>query len=282
MTGTLKTRITFANPTRSDIPNLKKLWIQVFGDESAAVDLFFEKIFSADECFCARLGGEIAAMLFLIPCEVCNKKAHYVYAACTAPGYRKNGVMGKLLQFALQSAEKKGDSFSVLLPANEKLYDYYGKFGYLSAAKICRKYVAFGEKTPLSKKASAGLTVNYSVDFRKKAFKNINYVAFGQNVLDFAMAVNEIYFGKNVCCEYGCALVSAQRNSCREITEIASDNGDFKDLMQVIKRECPADEYILRMPVNSADGENCEKFGMIKPLDGSEVPQNLYIGITLD
>ena len=52
---------------REDIPALKALWQEAFGDEQQDIDLFFETVYPHATGFCAEDGGELVARLFALP-----------------------------------------------------------------------------------------------------------------------------------------------------------------------------------------------------------------------
>ena len=61
----------------------------------------------------------------------------YVVAVCTHPDYAGRGLMKEMLKEALRLARERGDVASLLLPAEDWLFDYYTKaVGY--APIFCR------------------------------------------------------------------------------------------------------------------------------------------------
>lgn len=59
--------------------------------------------------------------------------AYYIYAAATAESYRKQGIMGSLLEFTSALAADRKADYLFLVPATENLFDYYEKFGFYKA-----------------------------------------------------------------------------------------------------------------------------------------------------
>ncbi len=281
-----KQKPVFSTGSREQAAPLKSLWLRCFNDRSAAVDLFFDKIFDPARCFTARLGNDVVSMLFLIPCKSEGKSAHYLYAACTAPEQRGKQIMSGLIDFALKSAALMGDSFSVLLPADKSLYSYYSKFGYLRSARIRMQSIT----AKLIKAAKAAeneppLPFTRELCFaREKALKGVPHLLFNDNVLEYAVSLNSVYGGKTVVYENSYAIVSAEENGFRNVSEIIADMHSFPHLIEKIMLQCPAYEYKIRLPFEGAAAAEATAldFGMIKSLDGSEIPQNLYIGLTLD
>ena len=115
---------------------VKVLWKQCFEDSDSFVDLYFKKRYSDDVNAVIERDGGMVSALQMIPYAMifCGKiiPLSYVSGACTHPVYRRQGVMGKLLSEVHRKMFLKGDWLSVLIPANEGLFDYYAKWGYES------------------------------------------------------------------------------------------------------------------------------------------------------
>ena len=281
----MKTLITegvvFSDAENVDADALKQLWLICFPDVKTAVDMFFENIFDPSRCFIAKHNEAPVAMLFLIPCTLGAKKAHYLYAACTKPEFRCKGIMGSLIEFALDKARKFGDSFSLLLPATADLYGYYKKLGY-SRGPVLRTKEVFIHEGAESKTSFPHS--DEMLAWRDEAFKDNAHLAFGENVISHAVAINSLYGGKTVISGRAYAIVSAQIGDSRIILETTADKKNFPALMKKIRYECKTKKYILRLPFKNNIDDNCriEEFGMIRPLDGSEIPENIFIGLTLE
>lgn len=114
-----------------DIPQIRKLWELCFPDDSGFNDWFFENKFDYKNTLLYLENDFICAMLQEIP-EFINNigKATYIYGACTHKEYRRKGIMSLLLKKSFENDIKKNIKASVLIPAEEWLFDFYGLFGY--------------------------------------------------------------------------------------------------------------------------------------------------------
>ena len=56
-------------PRKEDIPRLRQLWQQAFGDTDAFLDGFFNTGFSPDRCRCLQADGVLAAALYWFDCD---------------------------------------------------------------------------------------------------------------------------------------------------------------------------------------------------------------------
>ena len=124
---------------KKDVPQLKKLWKEAFGEDVSA-EMFYDGIFSQKASGRIKILVErkkdigIVSMLHYIPCcyESNNRKYNgaYLYALATAQQYRGQKIMGALIQYAIDMAESMEMDFLYLIPATDSLYEYYQRFGF--------------------------------------------------------------------------------------------------------------------------------------------------------
>ena len=127
--------------THCDIAALRELWTEVFNDSPLFLDRFFGNLFVPDNCLVAERGGQIASMLFLLKATASRQQGdcplRYVYACATHPDFREKGLMGQLLEAAVQLADKEGFGL-ILIPASEPLSRYYKRFGFTLETALYR------------------------------------------------------------------------------------------------------------------------------------------------
>ena len=114
--------------------NIISLWQEAFGDSEEYISFFL------DECPSYDIVGyfiddRLVSMFFLLEGAISDYKCKYLYAACTAPEHRKKGIMEKLISFAKTYCKDSGYDGIFLVPANEKLYSYYSKLGFIQSFK---------------------------------------------------------------------------------------------------------------------------------------------------
>lgn len=117
-------------PLLSDLPELRSLMREAFGDSEQELDDFFSAAFSADRCRTVKLGGRIIASLYWFNCEYRNRKMAYIYAVATAKQYRGQGVCRALTENTHSHLIEQGFAGAVLVPASIGLFDFYAKLGY--------------------------------------------------------------------------------------------------------------------------------------------------------
>lgn len=70
------------------------------------------------------INGEVVSILFLLPCQIENEPAYYLFAAATKKEYQKNGYMSSLIESVI------ADTPIFLRPVNETLVPFYEKLGF--------------------------------------------------------------------------------------------------------------------------------------------------------
>lgn len=113
-----------------DIPALKELWAISFNDPEPYVDFYFSQGFRAEDTLVDTEHHAPVAMLSLLPAAHGVARCGYIYAAATAPAYRRQGRMERLLAFAREEAANRGYRALLLCPADDALFGYYAKLGY--------------------------------------------------------------------------------------------------------------------------------------------------------
>ena len=125
--------IRYANA--QDIKQIRDLWELCFPDDSGFNDYFFANLFDLNHVLLFEIEGQIAAMTQMIPRQihVSAKQTEcctYIYGACTHPEHRRKHLMSQLLERSFMLDRSLGCTASVLIPAEEWLFDFYRQFGY--------------------------------------------------------------------------------------------------------------------------------------------------------
>ena len=116
------------------IPALKIMWHKIFGDSESYLNSFFGKVYKDENTLVDIENGNVVSVLFMIPYKfIANGKETkivYLYALATEPAYRGRKIMAKLIQKSLDLSAKRGYALSVLIPADDSLFEYYRQFGF--------------------------------------------------------------------------------------------------------------------------------------------------------
>lgn len=185
------------HPNNNDIFFLKEMWKNIFGDTESYVDLFFSEVQTAESTLVVKLQNKVIAMVFYpeYSCNIGGKetKCGYICGAATLPEYRGQGVMGKLLNAALEDMKSRNYGACVLIPAGESLFNYYKKFGFIK--NTCYR---IAENVNISKPFNRSVTVADNVediwDIYCKATENISNIVIQSK--ESYKAVMEEYEGR--------------------------------------------------------------------------------------
>jgi len=122
--------MTIRHTKQTDIPALRQLWKQAFGDGDAFLDSFFSVAYAPERSLCAWEDGKIVAMVYWLDFRWREHKIAYGYAVATDEKYRKRGICHKLLESMRQRLRKQGYYGILLVPENRKLLEFYERMGY--------------------------------------------------------------------------------------------------------------------------------------------------------
>ncbi len=115
-----------------DIPELKKMWQDIFGDTEEYTELYFSYKFKEGNTFVIRVGDEIASALYVEYTDLYIDgkiyKGAYLCGIATLEKYRGRGFAGQLINYAKESIEKVDIIY--LIPANKSLFNFYKRFGF--------------------------------------------------------------------------------------------------------------------------------------------------------
>jgi N-acetylglutamate synthase-like GNAT family acetyltransferase len=119
--------------TSSDIPEIKLLWEEVFGDFDDYISRFIAH-FGIETCYVCEANHKIVATAFALPTtlttQISNLKSHYLYACATHEQHRNQGVMEKLLATIFEEGCKENVAGIFLHAANQYVASYYRKLGF--------------------------------------------------------------------------------------------------------------------------------------------------------
>ena len=173
---------------REDIPALKALWQEAFGDEQQDIDLFFETVYPNATGFCAEDGGELVSMLFALPQTIVKEekqlKCAYLYAVATKKDRQGEGLCSALLAYAEKELRKRYVEALLLSPASERLADFYAERGFTRQTGAKKTLLdcaqPTGQATEIGVQDYAGL--------RETALWDIPHVRYDRAQLEYAMA----------------------------------------------------------------------------------------------
>ncbi len=253
--------ILYRKAEQNDIQKLKSLWMDTFDEAETAVNIFFDNTISYTSVYCAEIDDKLVSAVYLIHCKLNDKKAHYLCGASTDKAYRKMGIMSKLIKYALDNS---GDEYSTLFPANESLYGFYAKLGYLPSCNA--------KRCVISKQELLNIELNPCSNKNNILIQNNKFIGFAESYYSF--------YGIKVLKNEKAILFADEKDNYTDI--FYSDYTDVDSLKSlVLNLNSDKLVFTLKSDDKNFDGE-ITKYGMIKSLNSEDIPQNVYIGITLN
>ena len=138
--------MTIDFPKSDQLPQLRALWKEAFGDPDAYLDSFFTLGFSPERCQCITEAGQVTAALYWFDCACQNARLAYLYAVATSENHRGKGLCHLLMNRAHAHLKAAGYDGAILVPASNGLRQMYAKMGYLPATQISELRCAAGKK----------------------------------------------------------------------------------------------------------------------------------------
>lgn len=123
-------------PAEAQIPALRLLWQEAFGDDEAFLEQFFSTAFAPDRCRCITVDGQSVAALYWFDCQAYGQPVAYLYAVATAKAHRGKGFCRALMENAHSHLAYLGYAGTILVPGNDALFEMYKAMGYSTCSTI--------------------------------------------------------------------------------------------------------------------------------------------------
>ncbi len=139
----------------NDGEQIKRLWHEAFGDSARDIENYL-RVYS-DKVLLYIEDRFIKGMLSLLPVRLGSISGNYIYAAATDARARGRGIASKLIRYANKYTLDSGGAFTVLVPAEKSLYEFYKKRGFTEISAVKRAEFAgtgFGDTALEVKKIS--------------------------------------------------------------------------------------------------------------------------------
>lgn len=179
-------------PAEQQIPALKSLWQEAFGDSDEFLEAFFNHGFAPDRCRCISIDGEPVAALYWFDCQLSGQPVAYLYAVATAAAYRRKGLCRTLMQNTYSHFAYLGYAGMVLVPGTQELFQMYESFGYNTCCCVTElSCEAAEEPAPLRK-----IDADEFASLRRSYLPEGGVVQEGGN-LDFLQTMADFYAGED-------------------------------------------------------------------------------------
>ena len=184
--------MNFEQPGKDQIPQMIRLWKEVFGEYDGFWELFLETAFLPDHCRCITEDGQAIAGLYWFDCSCGTDRIAYVYAVATDPRYRGKGLCRMLMAEVHTLLKDQGYDSVMLVPADPGLREMYRKMGYEDCTQISKLSCSAGT-SPVEVR-SVG-TEEYAA-LRREMLPYRSVLQEGNN-LNFLAAQAQLFAGKD-------------------------------------------------------------------------------------
>ena len=165
----------------TDYTLYKELYLKCFLEDTPEdAEMLFKTVLSKALLIAEYDENKPIAMLYLMDSDlVSNKKVYpfyYLYAACTDPKYRGQGIMQRLLEKAKTVSQQNGKLGIFLKPANQPLFDFYKKTDFLPFFKVLKTSLTAENFACIAKQnqiSSAEAITNISMEEWKTKRKDV-------------------------------------------------------------------------------------------------------------
>jgi len=116
-------------PTQQDIPQMKLLWQQTFGDPMQSIDGFFATGYRQTHC---RILWEekVLGAVYWFDLSWQGSRYGLIYALAVEEGQRGKGLGSHLVEQVCRQLQKQDYAGAVLAPAGEHLHTFYRRLGF--------------------------------------------------------------------------------------------------------------------------------------------------------
>ncbi len=262
----------------ADVPALKALWMEAFGDTPEGTDHYFTNRFQPDGMLVLEEQDELQGMLSMLPIDLVlgarRRPARYLFAIATAVKHRGKGVSSRLITHALELVRATGDAAAMLVPAGEDLFRFYGKRGFDTRFFVRLQGFTPDELPPSPQGALVSpLSAADMLRLRDAAFGHSGlYARWGQDALDYVKSSADVFCAVLVRLQAPDAdgyAYGEWDGGTLVVKELAAIGMSAPQALAVLHRHAQAKHYTVRLQ-DAADtqGERVP-FGMWVPFDDS-------------
>ena len=124
---------------KEDLPALCRIWALSFGDDEALIRQFFLESSILSTTLVCECKGHICGMMAAFDgLRFEGKATSYLYALCTHPQHRRQGIGEALTRESAKLAFQRGSELVCLHPADERLARWYERLGFSAVPGLSR------------------------------------------------------------------------------------------------------------------------------------------------
>lgn len=256
--------MTIDAPRQSQIPELRRLWQEAFGDTEEFLDAFGRTAFHAGRCRVAVTDSIVAAALYWFDCLHMGKPVAYLYAVATAEAYRGRGICHELMEDTHRHLAGQGYKGVILVPGSKELIRFYEGMEYRVCSTI-REFTCIAAARNEESVSLRSIDKAEYAQLRKELLPEGGVVQENEN-LDFLQTQAQFYAGP------GFVLAAKQDGDRLTGVELLGDKAKVPGIVRVLGCK----QGMFRVPGEGRD------FAVYRPLTDNMSPAPTYFGLAFD
>lgn len=129
-----------------DKQQIMDLWRLSFGDSADFIHLYFDRVYKEENTLTIERMGRVVSVLQMVPYTMTYRGTEisvaYLCGLCTLPSERGKGLMQQLIAEAFQVMQSRGVALAALIPASQRLSEYYRRQGFASTFGYAEEFYA--------------------------------------------------------------------------------------------------------------------------------------------
>lgn len=246
-------------------PALKHIWNICFGDPADYVNFLFEHLLRPERVLVDTVGGKPVAMLCIEPATLTmragNADAAYIFGVATLPEWQGGGRSTALLEQCHLHLAQDGFALSILVPAGERLFRFYGKRGYETAFEIAKLDLAAWEiPAAMQPCALSPVKLDDMNAVRAEIYADrAQFVRWSREYLSYIGGECTLLGGevlRTLCDGESGYAVCYRQGSEVVVKELAVGDAQMNDVMAALHARFAAERYRFYLPADTPDTAN--------------------------
>lgn len=280
----------------------KQIWKLCFQDSDQYINFYYANRYRESETVLLLEDKEICSMLTILPIKIIAPNgprfnSAMLYAIATHPQYQKRGYASRLIAFTHQNLSEHKNMFSVLVPSNRELFDYYHQQGfqngfYVREVRLTQDRVESFEFSNTSHCTILKISPSEYNKIRSEQLRGRFYVAYADDEIAYQQKLSQLsgadIFGLEIDGVQGCVTIERVNSAKVFIKELLIPDQFLTPVIQQVLQLWPAKEYLLRIPAflgGKLEGV-VRPFGMIRAIQNTDLEitaEDLgYLGFAFD
>ncbi len=288
--------VTIRLAKENEIKDQKNIWKVCFGDEDSYIDLYYLNQYKPEETAILLYEDKLAAMATMIPGKLAMPGGKtldlaMLYAVATHPDYRGKSFSTQIMDYCHKHLMAIGMDASILVPAEESLFDFYGQRGYETAFYRREVTLSLDQIVAFQTQVAQDVAIepveadDYNKRRRDLLADNI-YVDYTNAAINYQKIVSQKYgadlYGINIGKVRGCAIIEWFDEGTLLIKELLMPLDLVKEALNKITQVLQTQTYMIRLPAHLGEalGGQIKAFGMVKTYEHvpEEIKDELFFG----